>query len=228
MWILPKWPLHKQFTKLPLLEQALDHVVACQSAIALAALMHFGRLGVRKVGDGLESQAAPRSGPRRCYERVVSRRAKSARSIVVQPSMKVLAHERIIGKITMFPADALDLGSLTRAEPFVRIKAPDAFKQTLTAQDFVAASDAPLKAIRRVEKRAVAIGHAAVQGKKVVRGGPGRGHGLATLEYLNRGADPDRPMPQQPTAKTHDDALPARSAMNGVRRSSTIWSSLPV
>src|SRR5262249_29544734 len=93
--------------------------------------------------------------------------------------------------------------------PFVGIKAPDAFKQTLAAQDFVAASDAPLKAIRRVEKRAVAIGHAAVQRKEVFRGGPGRGRGLATPEYLDRGADPDRPVPEQPTAKTHDDALPS-------------------
>jgi hypothetical protein len=50
-----------------------------------------------------------------------SRRPKSAWSIAVQPPMKVLAHERIIGKIAVLPADALYLGSLTGAEPFVRI-----------------------------------------------------------------------------------------------------------
>ena len=47
--------------------------------------------------------------------------------------MKVLANERIIGKIAVLPANALNLGSLTRAEPFVRIEAPNAFKQTLAA-----------------------------------------------------------------------------------------------
>ena len=58
--------------------------------------------------------------------------------ICVQPPMKVLGDEGIIGKITMFAADAVDLGRLVRAQPFVGIEAPDSYQQPLTTQDFVA------------------------------------------------------------------------------------------
>ena len=54
--------------------------------------------------------------------------------------------------------DALDVLSLPRAEPFRRVQAPDALKQTLPPQHLVQARDAAGKAVRRVEEGCIAVG----------------------------------------------------------------------
>src|SRR4029077_6786186 len=63
--------------------------------------------------------------------------------ICVQPPMKVLGDERIIGKIVMLATHAIDLGRRAGTQRFGGIETPDAFQQTLAAQDLVAAGGAP-------------------------------------------------------------------------------------
>src|SRR6516162_303433 len=121
--------------------------------------------------------------------------------------MKVLGDKGIIGKIAMLATHAIDLGHLTGTQRFVGIETPDAFQQTLAAQDLVAAGDAPSEIVRAVEEGAVAIGHATVKRKHVAVDGPIRGRFLAALENRDRSAGPDRPVPKQPAAKPDHDAL---------------------
>jgi hypothetical protein len=103
----------------------------------------------------------------------------------------------------MLATHAIDLGRLAGTQRFVGIETPDAFQQTLAAQDLVAAGDAPSEIVRAVEECAVAIGHTAVKRKHVAVDGPVRGCFLAALENRDRSAGPDRPVPKQPTAKPH-------------------------
>jgi len=81
--------------------------------------------------------------------------------------MKVRGDERIIGKITMLATHAIDLGSLAGTQRFERIETPDAFQQTLAAQDLVAAGNATSKIVCAVEECAVAIGHTTIERKQV-------------------------------------------------------------
>ena len=88
--------------------------------------------------------------------------------------MKVRGDERIIGKIAMLATHAIDLGRLTGTQRFVGIETPDAFQQTLAAQDLVAAGNAPSKIVRAVEECAVAIGHTTIERKQVAVDDPVR------------------------------------------------------
>ena len=107
----------------------------------------------------------------------------------------------------MLATHAIDLGRLAGTQRFVGIETPDAFQQTLAAQDLVAAGDAPSEIVRAVEECAVAIGHTAIKRKHVAVDGPARGCFLAALENRDRSAGPDRPVSKQPAAKPHHDAL---------------------
>ena len=49
--------------------------------------------------------------------------------ICVQPPMKVLGDERIIGKIAMLATHAIDLGRLAGTQRFVGIETPDPFSK---------------------------------------------------------------------------------------------------
>jgi hypothetical protein len=130
-----------------------------------------------------------------------------SRAIVVQPPIKVIRDERIIGKIGMLATDAIDLRRLTRAQPFVGIEAPDSFQQALAAKDLVAASDAPSEVVHCIEKRTVAIGHATIECKEIGIDTTCRGRFFATFEDRNSSASPNRPMPEEAATKSYDNVL---------------------
>src|SRR5262249_56466789 len=80
-----------------------------------------------------------------------------------EPALQVRAHEGIVVEVRVGRADAIDLLALPGSQRLARVEAPDAFEQSLPAQDFVAARDHAMKAVGRVEDRGVAVGHLRVE-----------------------------------------------------------------
>ncbi len=64
--------------------------------------------------------------------------------------------------------DAIDFCQLTRAQDFLRIQAPNPFKQALAPQHLVDASDADSEVVCDVEERRITIGYLTVERKKTV------------------------------------------------------------
>ena len=132
----------------------------------------------------------------------------------------------------MLAADAIDLLALPRAQSLVRVEAPDAFEQALAAQHLVAAGDAAAKVVGDVEEGAVAVGDAAVEREQVALDRAIRlAAAAAALQRSSRSTalrvQTDQ-WPSRPPRKRTVTAAPSRIAANGVTRSRTMWSSLPV
>lgn len=97
------------------------------------------------------------------------------------------------------PRDFLELAG---AERFVGIQAPDAFEQSLAAQDFVQTGDAAGKMIGGVEERCVCIRDFETLAKKFRWNTPlSLCRCVALVEELHGFASPDGPM----TEKAADD-----------------------
>ena len=75
-----------------------------------------------------------------------------------QPLVEVFANEVVVVQMRIGAIDAVDLFRLARAERFVGIEAPDAFEESLAAENFVEAGDAARKMIGGVEKGGVGVG----------------------------------------------------------------------
>ena len=91
--------------------------------------------------------------------------------------------------------DAVALLKLTGAEAFVGIEAPKAFEESLTAQDFVEASDATGEAVGGIEEGGVAVGDLDGAGEELRRNGRGGISEAAALGMeLDGAASPDGPM----------------------------------
>src|SRR5258708_39352549 len=54
-----------------------------------------------------------------------------------QPALEIGVHERIVIEVRIGSADAVDLFLLSGPQCFVRVEAPDACEQPLSAQDFM-------------------------------------------------------------------------------------------
>ncbi len=70
----------------------------------------------------------------------------------------MFADEGVVGEVGVGAGDAVDFGGLTRGEAFPGIEAGDAGEQSLAAEHFVDARDAPGESVGGVEDRGVGIG----------------------------------------------------------------------
>lgn len=77
----------------------------------------------------------------------------------LEPDVPSFAHIVIIIQMRIGLIYAVNLFTLTRAESFIGVEAPDTFQQALSAQDFMQPGDTAGETIRRVEKRGVTISH---------------------------------------------------------------------
>ena len=87
---------------------------------------------------------------------------RGTRSIVVtmslaQPLLEVFGNEIVIREVRIALTDAIDLRGLPVAECFVGVKAPVAFKQSLTPQHLVNTRDAAGEIVGRVKQHGVGI-----------------------------------------------------------------------
>jgi hypothetical protein len=79
----------------------------------------------------------------------------------------VLGYKIVIGQVWVSLADSGDFFGLSWAQGLVRVEAPDAFEQALTAQDFVATGNATGKVMGHIEQGAVAIGDLRIEGQQL-------------------------------------------------------------
>src|SRR5215469_13196718 len=86
-----------------------------------------------------------------------------------QPALQIRAHEGIVVEVRIGCADAVDLLALSRSQRLARVETPDAFEQSLAAQDFVATGDHAVEVVGRVEDRRVAVGHLRVERQEFSR-----------------------------------------------------------
>lgn len=106
--------------------------------------------------------------------------------------------------------DAVYLFELTWRQGFVRVEAPDAFKETLTTKNFVEPRDTAAEPVRRIEESRVRIRHLVGELQNVGGDAIAIRERFQAFERFNGGLGPDRPMPEQ----TADEAaLVALSVM---------------
>jgi hypothetical protein len=74
-----------------------------------------------------------------------------AKKLAIKPSGQVTCHKIIIDQVRISFADSGEFFGLSRTEGLVRIEAPDAIEQALSAQDFMAPSNAPCKFMGYIE-----------------------------------------------------------------------------
>src|SRR5215469_16277305 len=86
-----------------------------------------------------------------------------------EPALQIRAHEGIVVEVRIGCADAVDLLALSRSQRLARVETPDAFEQSLAAQDFVATGDHAVEVVGRVEDRRVAVGHLRVERQEFSR-----------------------------------------------------------
>ena len=67
-------------------------------------------------------------------------------------------HKRIIVQVRIRGIHAVDLLHLPTAERLMFVETPEAFEQTLAAEDFVEAGDAAVVGVGGVEEGGVAVG----------------------------------------------------------------------
>src|SRR5687768_16041119 len=93
-------------------------------------------------------------------------------------------------------ADAVDLGTLTGAERFMRIQTSRACQQPLPPQDFVDTRDVPCKTVSRFEECTVGVGNRDVMRAQC------RGNLLATVRGVTLVEERDRTLrPHRPMAE---------------------------
>src|SRR5260370_1000352 len=94
--------------------------------------------------------------------------------------------------------DAIDLFSLSGAEGFVGIQAPDTFQEALPPQDLMQSRDAVGEIVRRVEKGCVGIGNFGAPLQQIFRSASSSGHnGMALLQKIDGASSPYRPVAQK-------------------------------
>ena len=203
---------------------------------------------LQALGDGDDAEAERQAQAKRLLERLDAehlelRERTSGAAVIgalfgrarrsVEPALQVLGDEGVVGQVGVLAADAVDLLALPRAQPLVRIEAPDAFEQALAAQHLVAAGDAAAEVVGDVEEGAVAVGDAAVEREQLASTAPPR-LGAGGRAALQRSSSSTAPFvhtdqwPSRPPRKRTVTGAPSRIAANGVTRSRTMWSSLPV
>jgi hypothetical protein len=81
-----------------------------------------------------------------------------AKTLAIKPSGQVTCYKIIIDQVRISLTDSCEFFGLSLTEGLKRVEAPDAFEQALSAQDFMASSNAPSKFMGHIEQGAVAIG----------------------------------------------------------------------
>jgi hypothetical protein len=81
-----------------------------------------------------------------------------AKTLAIKPSGQVTFDKIIIDQVRISLADSGEFFGLSSAKCLMGVEAPDAFEQTLAAQDFMAPGNAPGKFMGHIEQGAVAIG----------------------------------------------------------------------
>src|SRR5215467_8566472 len=76
------------------------------------------------------------------------------------PCVPLSTHKYVVIQFRIGTIDPVNLLFLSGAEGFLRIQAPNAFKQTLSPQYFMQTRDAAREVVCCIEKRGIAIGHA--------------------------------------------------------------------
>src|SRR6267378_2053657 len=105
--------------------------------------------------------------------------------------------------------DAIDLFSLSGAEGFVGIQAPDTFQEALPPQDLMQSRDAAGEIVRHVEKGRVGIGNFGAPLQQIFRSASSSGHnGVALLQEIDGAAGPYRPVAQK---AAHNAVFPRAS-----------------
>src|SRR5215472_17033393 len=120
-----------------------------------------------------------------------------------EPGVEMLVDEAVVGEMRIRGINPGDFLELPAAEGFVRIKAPDAFEQSLAAEDFVQTGGAAGKTIGGVEQCCVCVRDFDTPAKKLRwNSGFSFDHSVAFVEEFHCLASPDSPM----TEKAADDA----------------------
>src|SRR4030095_5982270 len=114
-----------------------------------------------------------------------------------QPPLPVFGDEMIVDQVWVVRAHAVEFSRLAGAQSFFRVQAPDAFQQSLAAQNFVATRYAAAKVMRHVEQGAVAVRDLTVESQQLRRDITGLSGGLDAGEQFHRPLGPDAPVPQQ-------------------------------
>src|SRR5260221_13860469 len=109
----------------------------------------------------------------------------------------VFQDELVIGQVGVGGADSGDFFGLTGGEGFVFVEAPDAFEQSLAAEDFVEACDAAFEGVGGVEEGGVGIGDLDVEVEEGEGNRGADGSELAGLEDLDGLFGPDAPVTEE-------------------------------
>src|SRR5205814_6273023 len=147
-----------------------------------------GRGHASKFAQAFPLPNPPRKRGRKCTE------SAAALFNSRQPSMQIGAHERIVVEVRIGGADAVDLLALSGSQRLLRVETPDAFEQSLPAQDLVAAGDHALETVGRVEDRRVAVGDLRVERHKLGVNLVGGNGSVNVLQQFDRALDPYAPM----------------------------------
>ena len=129
--------------------------------------------------------------------------------------MQMGAHERIVVEVRIGGADAVDLLALSGSQRLLRVETPDAFEQSLPAQDLVAAGDHALETVGRVEDRRVAVGDLRVERHKLGVNLVGGNGSVNVLQQFDRALDPYAPMAEQPAFDAQGARAPMRDHGEG-------------
>src|SRR5258706_6115489 len=102
--------------------------------------------------------------------------------------------EGVVVQVGVGAIDAVYFGALGGAKRFVWVKAPDSFKQSLAAEDFVEAGDAAGEVVGGVEEGGVRVGDGDAFGEEL---GADRARLLAFGEELDGLSRPDGPVAEE-------------------------------
>src|SRR5688572_33051555 len=86
-----------------------------------------------------------------------------------EPLVAVLRDELVVVQVRVRAVDAVDLLRLPGTHRLMRVEAPGAFQQSLSAQDLVDAGDAAVEVVGAVEERGVAVGDFYVEAQQLGR-----------------------------------------------------------
>src|SRR5690348_5313645 len=109
----------------------------------------------------------------------------------------MLGDERIVVEPGIRATDAIDLVGLARRELFMRVEAPGAAQQALTAEYFMDAWNAPAEGVRDVEDRAIRIGKGGGLGEHSGVEDASGALSLRAFQQLYRRSGPAGPLAKQ-------------------------------
>jgi hypothetical protein len=144
-----------------------------------------------------------RSSPAEKTEDILRNRASQAISMKTaplrrKPLVQSFPNKVIVIEVRISRVYPVNLFLLAGAQGFIRVQAPDAFKQPLAAQHFMKPCNAAGKLVGRVKEGSIRIGDLDASLQKCIGHTVGTASGsLALVEKLNGIPGPNRPVPEQ-------------------------------